>query len=545
MILEVAVAVCSDSLERRSEHKEQKLMLELELEGRTSSPLTSSRVSPASETASDMSYFPDTSHENGTCKPCVFFFSNYGCGRGNRCEYCHRWHEEVRQVRRVRQVTGRVRSAPSGFQPYRDPIHPSGETRRAADGLGVEGVDKGMWNVLYLFLNHKQFEDNCIRFPKTEAFPRHYSHAFFSALTPGSHIVKHQGPSNRMLRVWLPLCGFDKFRLRVGEQILEPKEGQAFVWDHSYEHEAWHEGSETRLVLIVDIWHPDLSDAEVKFLRTLQSCFHAELHPVNGKFGASPFFALAGCDDFDDTTKRRCGHQETMVHVAMDAWISGYGHQWRQFQEEFPVIAPKDIGTMGYEGEETMYVSKEVLASAFGDAGLALDFYKSYNTTRDDPKKYFDHVQNISLDELLLCNESNFFVDSYMRNYIKFSGDVDGVLEQNGSFVAKCVHGRWWMAPTCRASFPECIPLFTAGNGWSLQNLGARWHSGGKCCKKWSGALVLVVLPDMCQLPKAGKTRVQQYFGLSIFDVDLMCPNKIDPPKQAVFTRSLCGLLHW
>lgn len=199
--------------------------------------------------------------------------------------------------------------------------------------------------------------------------------------------------------------------------------------------------------------------------------FHAELHPVNGKFGASPFFALAGCDDFDDTTKRRCGHQETMVHVAMDAWISGYGHQWRQFQEEFPVIAPKDMGTMGYEGEETMYVSKEVLASAFGDAGLALDFYKSYNTTRDDPKKYFDHVQNISLDELLLCNESNFFVDSYMRNYIKFSGDVDGVLEQNGSFVAKCVHGRWWMAPTCRASFPECIPLFTAGNGWSLQSL--------------------------------------------------------------------------
>ena len=27
-------------------------------------------------------------------------------------------------------------------------------------------------------------------------------------------------------------------------------------------HEAWHEGSETRIVLIVDIWHPDLSDAE-------------------------------------------------------------------------------------------------------------------------------------------------------------------------------------------------------------------------------------------------------------------------------------------
>ena len=25
---------------------------------------------------------------------------------------------------------------------------------------------------------------------------------------------------------------------------------------------AWHEGPETRVVLIVDIWHPDLTDAE-------------------------------------------------------------------------------------------------------------------------------------------------------------------------------------------------------------------------------------------------------------------------------------------
>lgn len=41
-----------------------------------------------------------------------------------------------------RVSAGRVRSAPSGFQPYRDPIHPSGETRRAADGLGVEGRDR-------------------------------------------------------------------------------------------------------------------------------------------------------------------------------------------------------------------------------------------------------------------------------------------------------------------------------------------------------------------------------------------------------------------
>eukprot|EP00405_Crypthecodinium_cohnii_P037908 CAMPEP_0206546752 /NCGR_PEP_ID=MMETSP0325_2-20121206/12905_1 /ASSEMBLY_ACC=CAM_ASM_000347 /TAXON_ID=2866 /ORGANISM="Crypthecodinium cohnii, Strain Seligo" /LENGTH=341 /DNA_ID=CAMNT_0054045961 /DNA_START=32 /DNA_END=1054 /DNA_ORIENTATION=+ len=163
------------------------------------------------------------------------------------------------------------------FQPYRDPGSLGHLGRKPDDGLGVEGVDRGQWNVSYLFLNHKRFEDNCSRFPKTvqmisEVFPRHYSHAFFSALTPGSHILKHTGPSNRMLRVWLPLCGLDGFKLRVADQILEPKPGEAFAWDHSFEHEAWHEGEETRFVLIVDIWHPDLADPEVKFLSTLQNC---------------------------------------------------------------------------------------------------------------------------------------------------------------------------------------------------------------------------------------------------------------------------------
>mmetsp|Transcript_22738 Transcript_22738/g.53054 ORF Transcript_22738/g.53054 Transcript_22738/m.53054 type:complete len:355 (+) Transcript_22738:121-1185(+) len=168
-------------------------------------------------------------------------------------------------------------SGASGFQPYRDPPHAGAEERAAQDGLGVEGVDRGMWNVLYLLLNHKTFEENCERFPVTikaieKAFPRSYSHAFFSALTPGSHILKHKGPSNRMLRVWLPLCGLDGFRLRVADTYVEPKAGEAFAWDHSYEHEAWHEGTETRVVLIVDIWHPDLTDAEVRFLRMLQNC---------------------------------------------------------------------------------------------------------------------------------------------------------------------------------------------------------------------------------------------------------------------------------
>ena len=31
-------------------------------------------------------------HMTGDCNPCVFFFSNYGCGLGNRCGFCHLTH---------------------------------------------------------------------------------------------------------------------------------------------------------------------------------------------------------------------------------------------------------------------------------------------------------------------------------------------------------------------------------------------------------------------------------------------------------------------
>lgn len=36
--------------------------------------------------------------------------------------------------------------------------------------------------------------------------------------------------------VMLIPCYFEPFQ--VGEKVIEPKEGEAFVWDHSYEHEA-------------------------------------------------------------------------------------------------------------------------------------------------------------------------------------------------------------------------------------------------------------------------------------------------------------------
>jgi len=98
-------------------------------------------------------------------------------------------------------------------------------------------------------------------------------HAFFSVLAPGTHVTKHNGPTNKKLRLHLPIIvgtpGSARLRVEHETRALTP--GKCVVFDDSFEHEAWNnDPTHSRLVLIVDIWHPSLSDAEVKFMRTLQ-----------------------------------------------------------------------------------------------------------------------------------------------------------------------------------------------------------------------------------------------------------------------------------
>lgn len=35
-------------------------------------------------------------------------------------------------------------------------------------------------------------------------------------------------------------------------------EGEVLLLDDSFEHEVWNTGKQTRLILIVDVWHPEL-----------------------------------------------------------------------------------------------------------------------------------------------------------------------------------------------------------------------------------------------------------------------------------------------
>ena len=99
-----------------------------------------------------------------------------------------------------------------------------------------------------------------------------FGYTFYSTLHPNSKIAPHTAPMNFRLRIHLPLmvpnvtndaeslaCG-----IRVGPLVRPWVEGQALVFDDAYRHGVWNETNTTRVLLLVDIWHPDVNVTERK-----------------------------------------------------------------------------------------------------------------------------------------------------------------------------------------------------------------------------------------------------------------------------------------
>jgi len=81
----------------------------------------------------------------------------------------------------------------------------------------------------------------------------------FSILEPGKHLPAHRGPYNGVLRLHLGLIvpePREQLGIRVENQIYRWREGEVVIFDDAYEHEAWNDTPETRVVLFVDFRKP-------------------------------------------------------------------------------------------------------------------------------------------------------------------------------------------------------------------------------------------------------------------------------------------------
>ena len=86
--------------------------------------------------------------------------------------------------------------------------------------------------------------------------------ALYSLLRPGTHIRPHNGMLNTRLICHLPLITNDQCGLRVGNETREWLPGKLLIFDDSIEHEAWNRGSATRIILLFEIWRPEITTDE-------------------------------------------------------------------------------------------------------------------------------------------------------------------------------------------------------------------------------------------------------------------------------------------
>jgi hypothetical protein len=137
-------------------------------------------------------------------------------------------------------------------------------------------VDSG-WDALYFYSAGRKVEDAHRACPETAAVLASIpgvdsaGQAYISVLSPGTHVKPHCGPTNTRLRCHLALEVPDGCRIRTGSEIRQWVEGKALVFDDSFEHEVWHDGDRERIVLLFDLWHPDLSQTEVWAIREMMS----------------------------------------------------------------------------------------------------------------------------------------------------------------------------------------------------------------------------------------------------------------------------------
>ncbi len=139
------------------------------------------------------------------------------------------------------------------------------------------------WSSLFLWKDGVRDAQTCARCPGTAALLERLPMAdhegfaptaMFSVLQPRTRIPPHTGSSNARALVHLPLvlpgqCGF-----RVGNQVREWRMGEAWVFDDTIEHEAWNDSDQMRAILIIDVWNPFLTPADIAMVRAMTTALN-------------------------------------------------------------------------------------------------------------------------------------------------------------------------------------------------------------------------------------------------------------------------------
>ncbi len=176
----------------------------------------------------------------------------------------------------------------SAFKPY---VHSEpGRPRNEQQGM----TDNPDWSACYLWKDGEIVAENATRCPRTMKalayipfcrVDNRSPSVLFSLLRPGAHIPPHSGLINTRLICHLPLIVPPDCSFRVGNDVRTPVEGKAWVFDDTMEHEAWNKSDQPRVILIFEIWRPELTEEERGLVKTM---FHA----IDSHSGEKPVWEI-------------------------------------------------------------------------------------------------------------------------------------------------------------------------------------------------------------------------------------------------------------
>lgn len=135
----------------------------------------------------------------------------------------------------------------------------------------------GTWQVMYLYNYGTRFDVNCERYPVATRVAESVDEsrkapgcAYFSELVPNSAVLPHCDPHNFRVRIHMGIIvpSDGDIGITVGAETRRWEEGKCLMFDDSFDHTTWNNHpTQTRVVFIVDVFHPSLTAAEIRAIR--------------------------------------------------------------------------------------------------------------------------------------------------------------------------------------------------------------------------------------------------------------------------------------
>lgn len=165
-----------------------------------------------------------------------------------------------------------ILNQPELFAPYIE----DRTNRPKSDQAGLLGNEA--WSAVFLWKDGAEVPEVAAQCPETMKalaaaplcrIPGRSPSILFSKLAAGAKIPPHHGLINTRLICHLPLVVPDGCHFRVGGETRQWREGEAWAFDDTIEHEAWNASDQDRTILIFDVWKPEITAEEQELIRAL------------------------------------------------------------------------------------------------------------------------------------------------------------------------------------------------------------------------------------------------------------------------------------